>query len=62
MVVNIPASHIVVNDTYFYSLVCFIDKCIGNELSQGIVIKNIGIDMDVVGGFPDGLEQSQEVI
>ena len=56
-VVHIPTSHIVVDDAHLYPLPRFVNQCIGNELSQGIVVKNIGVDVDVVGGLSDGLEQ-----
>ena len=56
-VVHIPTSHIVVDDAHLYPLPRFVNQCIGNELPQGIVVKNIGVDVDVVGGLSDGLEQ-----
>ena len=44
----LSAAHIIVDDAHGYALACFVDKCIGDKSSQGIVLNDIRTQVDVV--------------
>ena len=45
---HLPASHIVVNEAHLYPLMGFMNEGIGHQASQGVVFKNIHIEVYVV--------------
>ena len=57
---HIPASHIIVDHTNLQPLARLVDQGIGQQTTQGVVGKDIHIDMDVLSGLVDSSEQGRE--
>ena len=45
---NMPTAHIIVNNTYFYSLPCLIYQHIAHHTSDSIILKNIELHMNML--------------
>ena len=45
---DIPAAYIVVDETHLDSLASLVNKHVGNEVAQGVVLKDIEIEMDAL--------------
>ena len=52
-VLDIPTSHIVVDQSHFYALTRLVDQGIGNQFAQSIISYDIHINMDMVLGQTD---------
>ena len=37
-----------------------VDECIADEASKGVVVNDVGVEVDVVTRLPDGLQQLME--
>ena len=44
---NMPASHIIINNTYLYPLSCLIYQYISHHTPDGIILKNIELHVDM---------------
>ena len=60
LVPDTPAAHIVVDDAYLDTLTSLVDKCIGHQVAQGILLHDIHTDMDMMPGPADVLQQFGE--
>ena len=47
---DLPTAYIVVDDTHAHPTPCLGDKGIGHKDTQGVVLEDIDIDMDMVAG------------
>ena len=50
--VNTPTTHRIIDHSYLNTLFCLRDQCVGHHISQGIIIKDIRIQMDMMLGLP----------
>lgn len=48
---NVPAAHVIVDETHLNALFCLGNECVGNEIAQRIVAYNIGLEMYVMAGL-----------
>ena len=55
-----PTAHVIVYETYLDTLTCLIHQSIGHQTAYGIVLKDIHIDMYVMGGLGNVLQQFGE--
>ena len=59
---DLPAAHIVVDDSHLYPFACLVHKCICHEAAQGVVFKDVGVEMDVVSRRANGCKQGREEV
>ena len=59
-VLDLPTAYVVVNDAYLNSFASLGNKGVGNELTQSIVLEDVDVDMDVVPGLGNILEEFGE--
>ena len=59
-VTHIPTSHIVVYQFHLYPLTCLVDQRIGEQHTQGVVGKDIHVDMDMTLGLGNLCQQGRE--
>ena len=57
---HLPTTHIVVDDTHLNTLASLGYQGIGNEKSQGVVLEDVHIDMDMMLGLGNVLQQFRE--
>ena len=57
---HFPTTHIVVDDTHLNTLASLGYQGIGNEKSQGVVLEDVHIDMDMMLGLGNVLQQFRE--
>ena len=59
---HIPTAHIVIDDTHFYTLLCFLYQFISHHITQCVIIKDITVDMDMMFSLADIPQQRMEEI
>ena len=59
-VTHTPAAHIVIGDTHLDTLAGFVNQCVSHQISQWVILNDIHVDMDVVCGSTDILQQFRE--
>ena len=57
-----PAAHVIVDESHLDALLGTVDECIADEASEGVVVNDVGVEVDVVARLPDGLQQRHEEI
>lgn len=54
---HLPACHVVVDDPHFHAFLSFVDERVGDEVAQCIVGEDEDVDMYMVAGLADLVEQ-----
>ena len=54
---HLPTAHIIINDANLHPTLRLVNERIGHQASQGIVLKDIHLDMDMMLGSGDVLQQ-----
>ena len=57
---NVPAAHVVVNQTHLHAGPCLVDKGVGHEASQRVVADDVGFKVYVMFGPSDVPQQGVE--
>ena len=58
-IADAPTAHIIIYQTYLHTLPGLVCQSIGYQISQGVVLYDIGIYMDVLLRPADGLQQTE---
>ena len=58
-IADAPTAHIIIYQTYLHTLPGLVYQSIGYQISQGVVLYDIGIYMDVLLGPADGFQQTE---
>ena len=53
-----PTTHVIVQYTHFDPFACFLHQCITYYTANGVILKDIKLDMDMVGGSLNFTQQS----
>ena len=59
-VLDFPTAHIVVDNPYLHSLTGLGNQCVRNEVAKGIVLEDVHVDVDMVLGLCNVLEELGE--
>ena len=59
---DIPTAHIIVDDAHLYATTGLADEGVGYEMTQSVVIEDIGVEMNVVTGLADVVQQGTEKV
>ena len=57
-----PTTHVVVDKSHLYAFAGPVDERIGHETSQWVVFDDVGIDVDVVAGLANSVQESKEKV
>ena len=60
-VFHAPTTYIVVDETHHHASPCPCDKRIGHQTAQGIVLEDVHVDVNMVAGLGDVLQQFREI-
>ncbi len=59
-VLHFPAAHIVVDDAHLHAVPGAVDECVGDDVTELVIFKDEDVDMDMMLGETDGMEQGGE--
>ena len=57
-----PATYVIIDESHLDALLGTVDKCIADEASKGVVVNDVGAEVDVVARLSNGLQQRHEEI